>query len=271
MIDLHCHVLHGIDDGAQTLDDAVALVRSAAAAGAHRMVATPHVSRRYPNDAQTIGLHVEELSSRLATEKIPVEICAGAEIAAAVAAEIECEQLAALRLGGGEWLLLEPPFAPNAPLLGSLVEGLQRQGHRIVLAHPERCHAFHRDPGLLEALVRAGALTSVTAGSLAGRFGGDARSFALDLAGARMLHNVASDAHDLVRRPPGMAAEILQAGLGGLADWLTQDVPAAILSGAEIPRRPSGAAPVDLRRGWRKLWRRAGASEHVSRWPLASF
>lgn len=269
MIDLHCHVLHGIDDGARTLTDAVALVRSAAVAGVGRMVATPHVSHRYPNDARTIEVRVAELNRRLAAEDVSVDVCAGAEIAASMVAEIEPEQLSALHLGIGEWLLLEPPFAPTAPLLGGLVHDLQLQGHRVVLAHPERCHAFHRDPGLLESLVRAGALTSVTAGSLVGRFGGDARSFALDLAGARMLHNVASDAHDLVRRPPGIAAELAQAGLGGLAEWLTQDVPAAILSGAEIPSRPAGAAPADLRRGWRRLWRLRDATEHVSRWPLA--
>lgn len=106
---------------------------------------------------------------------------------------------------------------------------------------------------MLESLVHAGALTSITAGSLVGRFGGEVRRFALELARAGMVHNVASDTHDLARRQPGIAAELEQAGLGPLADWLTQAVPAAILDGGEIPSQPAIALP-DLqpsRRAWR--------------------
>jgi protein-tyrosine phosphatase len=140
--------------------------------------------------------------------------------------------------------------------LDSILLDLQRRGHRVLLAHPERCHAFHRDPRMLESLVRSGVLTSITAGSLVGRFGGEVRRFALELAHKDMIHNVASDAHDHVRRPPGAAAELEQAGLGSLVDWLTDQVPAAILSGEEIPPRPASAIPSfkTARRPW---WRRA--------------
>ena len=110
---------------------------------------------------------------------------------------------------------------------------------------------------MLESLVRAGVLTSITAGALVGRFGGEVRRFALRLAGDGMIHNVASDAHDHAHRPPGMEAELEQAGLGSLAEWLTRDVPAAILSGEEIPPRPmveiTGAGAETARRSW---WRR---------------
>ena len=82
-------------------------------------------------------------------------------------------------------------------------------------------------------------LTSITAGSLVGRFGAPARRFALRLVDEGMVHNVASDAHDEIRRPPGVVMELEQAGLAPLAEWLTQSVPAAILDGGEIPRRPA--------------------------------
>ncbi len=82
----------------------------------------------------------------------------------------------------------------------------------------------------------------MTAGSLVGRFGGEVRRFARRLVEQGLVHNVASDAHDAVRRPPGMAADLREAGLGGLTDWLTQAVPAAILSGEEIPARPEPVA-----------------------------
>jgi protein-tyrosine phosphatase len=107
---------------------------------------------------------------------------------------------------------------------------------------------------MLESLVRAGVLTSITAGSLVGSFGGDVRRFALRLMRDGMVHNVASDAHDHRNRPPGMAAELDRAGFGPLAEWLTHAVPSAILSGKEIPPRPAMILP-DIERPSRP-WRR---------------
>lgn len=267
VIDLHCHLLPGIDDGARTIEESVALARAAAGEGVSTIVATPHVSARYPNESATIVRLVDELNERLAAEGVAVEIRTGAEISEAKVDEIEPEQLRGLRLGDGEWLLLEPPFRPLVAALPTLVGELQRQGYGVVLAHPERCPAFHRDPAMLESLVRSGVLTSVTASSLVGRFGGDVRSFALDLADAEMLHNVASDAHDLDRRPPGIGAQLERAGLGDLAGWLTQDVPGAMLAGEPIPRRPARTA-VGERGGWRALWRRRQSRpQRISRWP----
>ena len=239
VIDLHCHVLPGIDDGPATIEDSIALARAAAAAGTRTIVATPHVSWRYPNNAETIERLTRELGERLRAEGVPVEIRPGAEIAMPRAGDVDRAELPRLALGGGPWLLLEPPFTPLAGGLDTIVLGLQSGGHRIVLAHPERCPAFHRDPWALRSLVRAGALTSITAGSLVGRFGREVRRFALNMVEEELVHNVASDAHDEVRRPPGIAAELEQAGLGPLAEWLTQSVPAAILDGGEIPRRPA--------------------------------
>ncbi len=162
----------------------------------------------------------------------------GAEIALAHLIDIDPEDLARLGLGGGPWLLLEPPFT-HSPGVDRIVLDVMSRGFRVVLAHPERSPAFQRDPQMLESLVRAGALTSITAGSLVGRFGGDVRRFALALASADMVHNVASDAHDTDGRAPGIGAEIRQAGLEGLLEWLTLAVPAAILRGDQAaPPRP---------------------------------
>ena len=80
MIDLHCHVLPGIDDGPQTIEDSVAIARAAASAQTRTIVATPHVSRRYPNTAETIARLVGELNARLASDAVPVEILPGAEL-----------------------------------------------------------------------------------------------------------------------------------------------------------------------------------------------
>ncbi len=251
MIDLHSHVLPSIDDGPETIEGSLALARASAAAGTRTLVATPHVSWRYPNDAETIARLVDELNARLVAEGTPLEVRTGAEIAMTRAGEVGPEQLARMRLGGGQWLLVEPPFTPVVSGLDALVLDLQRQGHRIVLAHPERCPAFHRDRRMLESLVRSGVLTSITAGSLVGSFGGQVRDFALQLVADGMVHNVASDTHDPLRRPPSIADELEEAGLGELADWLTVQVPAVVLDGGEVPPCPEVALPVKRASRWR--------------------
>lgn len=265
MIDLHCHVLPGIDDGPPTIEGCVALARAAAIQGVRTLVATPHVSRRFPNRPDKILELVEQLNARLASEELALDVRPGAEIALAQLSAIEPAELPRLCLGGGPWLLLESPFSAEAHNIEPAVEGLQTRGFRILLAHPERSPAFRHDPATLESLVRKGVLTSITAGSLVGRFGGHVRDFALQLVRADMVHSVASDAHDRSERPPGMASELRQAGLGRLADWLTCEVPAAILAGNEIPPRPEASAAIAVSGRWG--WWRRGRSPRVSSRP----
>jgi protein-tyrosine phosphatase len=256
MIDLHCHILPGIDDGAPRVADSLELGRAAVAAGIRTVVATPHVSWRYTNDATTIATLTGELNGHLRSQGVALEVLTGGEIALTYAVELECGEISAFGLGGGPWLLVEPPFAAVASNLDGILLSLQSAGHRILLAHPERCPAFHRDPKMLGSLVRGGVLTSITAGALVGHFGAEVRRFALDLARAQMIHNVASDAHDCARRPPGMAHELEQAGLGQFAVWLTEEVPAAILADQAIPARPAvrETRPRAAHRSW---WRRS--------------
>jgi protein-tyrosine phosphatase len=257
MIDLHCHVLPGIDDGPPTLEESVALVRAAAATGTRTIVATPHVSWDYPNDAATIARLVDTVNERLAQEQIEVTIRPGAELAFTRIADIPEAELGALGLGGGRWLLVEPPFTPSVVGLENVIAGLRARGFEVVLAHPERCPAFHRDVDALVRLTASGVACSITAGSLVGRFGREVRRFSLSLVEAGLVHNVASDAHDALRRPPGLAEELEQAGLGGLRAWATEMVPQAILAGEPLPPRPPEAqvAPA-RRRGPRWLRRR---------------
>lgn len=121
-----------------------------------------------------------------------------------------------LGLGRGQWLLLEQPSAPVG------------------------CLWVHRDPLLLGSLVRAGVFTSVTAGSLDGRFGGRVRRFALELLREGLVHNVGSDAHDHIQRPPGIRPPLERAGFGDMVNWFACDVPAAIIGREDIPRgRPA--------------------------------
>lgn len=250
VIDLHCHVLPGIDDGPKTIEDSLALARAAAAGGTTTIVATPHVSWEYANSATAITRAVARLNRRLAAEGVAVEICRGAEIAMTRVGDIAPRELSRLTLGKGRWLLVEPSFSPVVEGLEGVVAALQDAGHQVVLAHPERCPAFHRDRSTLERLVGSGALASVTAGSLTGQFGTAVRRLSFDLVRDGLAHNVASDAHDQIRRSPSIRTELERAGFGSLAPWLTHSVPAAILAGRDIPPRPSVELPEDRGRRW---------------------
>ena len=257
MIDLHCHVLSGIDDGPATIEGSLSMARAAVAAGTRTLVATPHVSLRYPNDAETIDRLVAQLSARLQAEGVELELLAGAEIAITRLADIPHGELQSLTLGDGPWLLVESPLNQVTTAVDIAVGELLRRGHRVVLAHPERCPAFRAAPEMLSELVDAGALTSITAGAVVGRFGGGVRRFALELLRDGLVHNVASDAHDHSHRPPQIALELEQAGLGPLAGWLTEAVPAAMLRGEEIPARPPLDFP-EIDAASQPWWRRRG-------------
>ena len=261
MIDVHTHVLPGIDDGPAAMDGSLELGRAAAAAGTTTLVATPHVTWDIPNTAADVSAGVAAAQRAFDEAGIPIRIRTGGELAISRAAELPEDELHGLRLGGGEWLLAECPLSPVAAGFETILLHLQSRGHRILLAHPERCPTLQRSPDKLRDLLAAGMLTQITAGSLTGQFGSTVRGFTLDLLEAGMVHVVASDTHDALRRPPGMTTG-LQAGeedLPGLLDhtgWLTEEVPRAILEGGPVPPRP-GPPPARRKRG---LFRRGGRS-----------
>lgn len=239
MIDLHCHLLPGIDDGPEDLAGSLALARAAVAAGTTAIVATPHISWDYPqNTAAAVAAKADAVRAALAEHAIALEVLTGGEIAMTRAAELPEEELVALRLGGGPYLMIECPLAPVAAGFELLVSRLRERGHRIVLAHPERSPVMQRDYATLERMVADGALTQITAGSLVGRFGGVVQDHAERMLREGLGHDVASDAHSADRRPPSIAPELADAGLGPQADWLGRAVPHAILTGELLPPAP---------------------------------
>lgn len=191
------------------MDGTLALGRAAAAAGIDTLVATPHVSARYPTSAEVMQRGVDGVNRAFTDAGVPVTVRPGGEIDIMSAAQLDDDERRALRLGGGDWLLLECPLPHAAAAPFELVlYGLQARGHRLVLAHPERSALIRRRPALLSDLVDAGMLSSITAGSLVGRFGDEIRRFSLEMLEAGLVHNVTSDAHDAKRRPPGLRDEI---------------------------------------------------------------
>jgi protein-tyrosine phosphatase len=244
MIDLHTHILPGLDDGPETLEGSLALARAATAAGTTKIVATPHINRHYGEiNPPRIRRAVEELRVHLNDAGIALELLCGGEISTGRLPSLQREELEALRLGEGLHLLLEAPLGPGLGTLPSATLRLRAEGHGVLLAHPERSPGFQRDPSALRRLLERGALCSITASSLAGRFGETARRFSLLLLREGLVHDIASDTHDTTRRPPNMRAGLADAaaelsGVEELWRWLTEDAPSAIIRGAPLPPRP---------------------------------
>lgn len=243
MIDLHCHLLPGIDDGARDVADSVAMAQAASAGGVRAIVATPHVSGTYPNDPTTLAERVATLQAALADAAIPVKVYRGAEVASSMLTDLTDDQLAACTLGGGRYLLLEPPYSGPATFLDRLVFDLAVRGYHVVLAHPERIQAFQQDIDLLVKLVGQGAICSVTADSLAGRWGRHVQRFSDELLQRRLVHNIASDAHDATHRSPALRPVMDQIvarrpEIEDAISWLTDTVPSMILAGEVVRAEP---------------------------------
>jgi protein-tyrosine phosphatase len=212
MIDLHCHILPGVDDGPATMQEAIELARGASADGITTVAATPHVDHAHPGvDARRVRAAVSVLQERLRIAGVDVVIATGGEVAFTRALELGDAELRALTLGGAGWLLLECPLtSTGAPGFVGAARMLAQRGHRVLLAHPERSPVFLRSPELLDELVADGMLAQVTARALTGSFGRTVRDLAVELTRRGAAHVVASDGHGN-RRPAKIADALAQA------------------------------------------------------------
>jgi protein-tyrosine phosphatase len=240
MIDLHSHILRGIDDGARSLADSLDIARAAVADGITVIVGTPHVRDDWPTDAGVMERRVAELRAELEQAGIALDVRTGGEIAIEWLAKLPAGELRRFGLGGTRYLLVETPYYGWPLGLPDALFALRAQGLSPVLAHPERNAEVQAHPERLEQLVEAGVLVQVTAASVDGRIGKRAQECGLSLVQHGLAHLLASDAHHASVRAVGMSAAAKSVGGGPLGQWLTWDVPAAILGDAEIPPRPDG-------------------------------
>jgi protein-tyrosine phosphatase len=206
MIDLHCHILQGIDDGPETLAEAVAMCTVAAADGIETIVAAPHYKPgTYEFSEAVIQQAIDTLSGELKNQGLAIRILPGAEMT------VSPEMYGSLTPGGhltinhGRFFLAEfsPLSVPNhwdTFLLSFLNAGLTP-----IIAHPERNAWFIRHFEALEAAVRSGIMIQVTAMSITGGFGPEVRGFSVRLLKENLVHVIASDAHSADDRPPKLA------------------------------------------------------------------
>jgi protein-tyrosine phosphatase len=204
-VDIHCHILPGIDDGATDWDQSLAMARLAADDGTTTIIATPHQLGSFGNNhGDAIRSSVAELQKRLDAAGVPLRVLPGADV------RVE-EQLLERLLSGDvltlgdhrRHVLLELPHELYLPL-ETLIERLSRHNIVGVLSHPERNQGILRRPEVLEPLVDAGCLLQITAGSLCGSFGSECQQFAEQLVVGGCVHFVATDGHGARSRRPLM-------------------------------------------------------------------
>jgi protein-tyrosine phosphatase len=239
VIDLHSHILPGLDDGAPKLADSVAMAREAVADGIRVIGATPHVREDYPTTADQMEQGVRELSAALLEAEVPLEVVSGGEIALGNLDLLDEQELTRFGLGGNpRYLLLETPYLGWPLMFGDVVGRLVAAGVTPVIAHPERNGEVMENPERLASLVRQGALVQVTAASIDGRFGRPVRRCAQRLLELELVHMLASDAHTPQVRAIGLSSARDAVGDTALGRWLTEDVPGAIVDNRALPPRP---------------------------------
>jgi protein-tyrosine phosphatase len=265
LIDLHCHLLPGLDDGAEDLDVALEMARLAAADGITTAACTPHILPvLYDNSGPAILAAVAELQSALADRGIPLVLVAGADI------HMTPDLVAGLRsnrlptLGNSRYFLLEPPHHAAPPHLEDHVFSILGAGYVPIVTHPERFAWVEMHYAALRRLANAGAMMQITGASLTGGFGRRARYWSERMLDEGMVDFLASDGHGVTRRPPVLSeafeAVALRRGEGE-ARRLTSDNPQHVLAdhppdtlraGGMVPERdaaPAGGV-------WRRVFAR---------------
>ena len=202
MIDLHCHILPGVDDGAKTMEDSIAMAMAAADEGIHTIVATPHHQNgRYTNEKETVLEKIKELNEELQIKGVPLQILPGQEIR--IHGELIEELNEGISMGMGNttnYLFIELPSGHVPRFANQMLFDLQVEGYRPVIVHPERNREIMEDPSLLYDMVKKGIFTQVTAASVAGKFGKKIQTFSHQLIEANLTHFIASDAHNTTTR-----------------------------------------------------------------------
>jgi protein-tyrosine phosphatase len=258
-VDIHCHLLPGLDDGAKSWEESLAMARMAVADGIASIVVTPHQLGGFAeNHGDAIRQRTGQLAELLAQHEIPLTVSPGADV------RIEPGMIALVQQGEvltladrRKHILLELPHEIYVPL-DRLLSELRAAGIVGILSHPERNAGIMANPAVVEPLVDAGCLMQITAGSLTGAFGASSQAVAERLATSGLVHFVSTDAHGLKsRRPQLTAAHARMVELVGqaLADECSIHNPAAVAAGR--PVAAGRRAVKTARSGWFG-WKKAG-------------
>jgi protein-tyrosine phosphatase len=253
MIDIHSHILWGIDDGPDTVDDSLAMLQVAAEAGTTDIVATPHASSSYKFDPEIVHSRIDELRDR---HQGPPRVHFGCDFHLS-APNVEDALLnpAKYTIDAGRFLLVELPEMFSQDSIGRALELLLREEMIPVITHPERNPVLQRSPEIMDEWINQGCFIQLTAQSFLGRFGQVAKRSALACLRTGRAHFVASDAHDVRDRPPRLdiVSDLLRKEVGELlAQRLLIDHPRAAIENREDCIDVSSRPKTHTWQFWRK-------------------
>lgn len=253
MIDIHTHILHGLDDGAKTVEESVLMAMQAVAQGITHVVATPHhMNRRFETDGQDVRDRVAQLNVILQQKKISLQVGAGQEIRMYPELLHDLDRQEILTLADSAYILLEFPALRCPDGIFDLMHELQVRGYVPVIAHPERNAELLDNLALVRELVEHGALLQITTHSLLGLFGRKMQAFAMKLCKDRLVHFISTDAHDTRVRGNnlGKVYTMLEAKLGkAICDYWNSNA-AAVFENHPI----TGCSPKVAHQGLKKYF-----------------
>lgn len=201
LIDIHCHILPGVDDGAETELDSLQMAEAAVEEGIHTIIATPHHKNgRYENDKQTIKKNVSNFNKLLDQSNLPLTVLAGQEtrLNGEMTDDIANGEL--LPLNETKYVFVEFPTGHIPHYAKRVLFDMQMAAYKPIIVHPERNRTLMKHPNLLYDFVRSGALTQVTAASYVGKFGKNVQKRSHQFMEANLVHFIASDAHNTTTR-----------------------------------------------------------------------
>lgn len=254
MVDIHCHILPGVDDGSPSLEHSLQMARMAVREGIGTVIATPHhANGKYDNPAGRTQENVKRLTVELKRQDIPLQVCPGQEVRVYSDLISDMDNGSLFTLNGSRYLLIEFPSHRIPPSIKELIHELKVMQITPILAHPERNKEIAENPAQLFELIEFGVLCQLTSHSITGLFGPAIRNLSLDMCRRNWIHFISSDAHNVTQRPFSLreAYAEIDTEIGSMYSSYYQKNAKAIIENQSIS---ICSEPIPIKKKWYRLW-----------------